>query len=584
MSINFPKNPSTDDNYTYLATSWKYNGVAWEKSAATETGNAEGNTGEVAFYPGLGSDIRGATAFFYGGAGIGIGTSGPTELLDVRGGNIKVDGGITAEKLNIGDDGAFFSASITVAEAVKADEILITNNGADTLNRWTNSTGLTVTNGITAGGGIYAAGGVTLGSNVNVGGDLTVGGDIIMTDIETIKIGGDTEHIAFNGAGAEINVRANELSIDHYLQHFGDNNTHLEFQTDQITLSAGGVDAIDIVPTQVHFGVGITADGGIYAAGGITAGGVIYASGGLTSDRLHVSGETVFNGTVTAISAGDVALNLVADSDNSGENDNPIISMGQDGALARFDLGIVGDAGQIFTNSLANAAFLDTANSFNDLQFSVAGAAKMTILDSGNIGIGTNAPTQKLSVIGGGITADNGIYVAGGVTFSNLSVNDNYNFPTSAPSEGNILLVGSDGDLKFEPHTDSTSFVVDSDIPLATGIRYKAIYKVPYSNMVVTRLDLRSDDVSPSGSGDSLQVALKGIQRASMLEAASPTIQATIETVAIPLGGQYHHGTSSITNANIGEDNSVTYLVVDVTGNAGGHSNFCLMVWLGVRS
>jgi len=531
MSINFPKSANTNDTYTYLSTTWKYNGVAWEKSAATdETGNTEGNTGEVAFYSGKGSTIAGATAFFYDGDKVGIGTSGPTEMLDVRG-------------------------------------------------------------GITAGGGIYAAGGVTLGSNVNVGGDLTVGGDIIMTEDETIKIGGDTEHIAFNGGGAELQMRANEVTIDRYVQHFGDSNTHLEFQTDQITLAAGGVDAIDIVPTQVHFGVGITADGGIYAAGGATFGGMgVDVTGGLTADVLQVSGETIFdgtltaNGTVTATSTGDVTLNLIADTDNSGENDNPIIKMGQDGSEGNFTLGIVGDAGQIFTNSLSNSGFLNTSSSFNDLQFAVQNDMKMTLLNTGEVGIGTKAPTDRLHVSGGGITADSGIYVAGGVTFANLSVNDNYNFPTSAPSEGNMLLVGSDGDLKFEPHTDSTSFVVDSDIPLATGIRYKAIYRVPYSNMVVTRLDLRSDDVSPSGSGDSLQVALKGIRRATNLEAASPTIEETIETIAIPLGGQYHHGTSSITNPNIGEDNSITYLVVDVTGNAGSHSNFCLIVTLGVRS
>lgn len=113
-------------------------------------------------------------------------------------------------------------------------------------------------------------------------------------------------------------------------------------------------------------------------------------------------------GNITVRNAGDVSLNLIADTDNSGEDDNPIISMGQDGAEARFNLGIVGNAGQIFTNSVSNAAFLDTANSFNDLQFAVAGDMKMTILDGGNIGIGTNAPGASLDVVGN-ISASNGI-------------------------------------------------------------------------------------------------------------------------------------------------------------------------------
>ena len=137
--INFPSSPSLDQTYTYLTQTWKWNGIAWEKDPVTETGNLQGNTGEVAFYPGKGSDIRGATAFFYGGAGVGIGTSGPTELLHVKGGNIIVDGGVTADKLNIGDDGGFFSGSIKVDEVVRADEIIITQSGADSLDRWTNS-------------------------------------------------------------------------------------------------------------------------------------------------------------------------------------------------------------------------------------------------------------------------------------------------------------------------------------------------------------------------------------------------------------------------------------------------------------
>lgn len=90
-------------------------------------------------------------------------------------------------------------------------------------------------------------------SGISCGGDIQVNGDIVMKEDETIKIGGDTEHIAFNGDGAEINIRANELSIDRYLQHFGDSNTHLEFQTDQITLAAGGTDYIDITSAGTNF-------------------------------------------------------------------------------------------------------------------------------------------------------------------------------------------------------------------------------------------------------------------------------------------------------------------------------------------
>ena len=99
--INFPSSPSLDQTYTYLTQTWKWNGLAWEKSTATETGNTEGTTGGIAYYEGKSSTIKGASNAFYDETNerVGIGTSGPTELLDVRGGitasNIYIAGGAT---------------------------------------------------------------------------------------------------------------------------------------------------------------------------------------------------------------------------------------------------------------------------------------------------------------------------------------------------------------------------------------------------------------------------------------------------------------------------------------------------------
>lgn len=68
MAINFPSSPSVDDTYTYLDQTWictSASPVIWERSTATETGNTEGNTGEIAYYDAKGSIIKGATAFKY---------------------------------------------------------------------------------------------------------------------------------------------------------------------------------------------------------------------------------------------------------------------------------------------------------------------------------------------------------------------------------------------------------------------------------------------------------------------------------------------------------------------------------------
>ena len=66
-------------------------------------------------------------------------------------------------------------------------------------------------------------------------------------------------------------------------------------------------------------------------------------------------------------STGDAGIHIRADSDNSGENDNPYLSMSQDGSTAQqLKLGLVGDSGQEFAQSVGNAVFLHANN--NDTQ------------------------------------------------------------------------------------------------------------------------------------------------------------------------------------------------------------------------
>ena len=62
-------------------------------------------------------------------------------------------------------------------------------------------------------------------------------------------------------------------------------------------------------------------------------------------------------------STGDAGIHIKADSDNSGENDNPYLSMSQDGqSNSMLKLGLVGEAGQEFAQSLGNSPFLHANN------------------------------------------------------------------------------------------------------------------------------------------------------------------------------------------------------------------------------
>lgn len=99
---------------------------------------------------------------------------------------------------------------------------------------------------------------------------------------------------------------------------------------------------------------------------------------------------------------GDARLILAADTDNSGEGDNPAIVLQQDGGTNHFAIGIEGNtAGTSFAGSLVNASYAGTAGP-NALQLVTNSTARLTIDASGEIGIGTNNPVGTLHLYGDG--------------------------------------------------------------------------------------------------------------------------------------------------------------------------------------
>jgi len=257
MPINFPSSPSTNDKYTYSDKSWTWNGAAWERSVVTETGNTEGNTGEVAYYSGKGSIIAGATAFFYDGDKVGIGTSGPTQVLDVRGG-ITASGG-----LYVGGSNSKFAGGATFDHISLETDSIITDGGSNPIfkiagDRWvifgdTNDSGNSTKLSLKDGG----AGIATLTANS------------IVLESQTIKVLDDIEHS-------------------------GDTNTKINFVTDRIDFIAGGVTGARIAhlgadrmpPCMLEAPFGLTC--GIESSGRIY--GNIYTPAGVTCDSLAVGG------------------------------------------------------------------------------------------------------------------------------------------------------------------------------------------------------------------------------------------------------------------------------------------------------
>ena len=133
---------------------------------------------------------------------------------------------------------------------------------------------------------------------------------------------------------------------------------------------------------------------------------------------IDIQERTGIEATIRLVGSADVGIRLAADSDNSGENDNPYIDFYQDGlnsnsrAQRLATLGMEGDAGATFTDSLANTFFMDAAypsllgSGGRTLQLandSVNNGHKARITlegTNGYVGIHTKTPGSPLEVSG----------------------------------------------------------------------------------------------------------------------------------------------------------------------------------------
>lgn len=149
-------------------------------------------------------------------------------------------------------------------------------------------------------------------------------------------------------------------------------------------------------------------------------------------------GRAVPMGQLQVAHKEDATVYISADTDNSGENDNPTIIFSQDGDpapsthLIKMKVGIEGEPGNTYLESLTNAGYMGTESFISaGLQFYTDKTARVTILNDGKVGINTKVPTRHLSVFG---DADK---QAGGdwKTYSDRRVKDNIQDYTNGLAE-----------------------------------------------------------------------------------------------------------------------------------------------------
>jgi len=366
-----------------------------------------------------------------------------------------------------------------------------------------------------------------------------------------------------------------------------------------------GVKGVTISTLQVKPSEGAFADGdktkldAIEASADVTD--AINVAAAVASLTLNVAGlsagGSTFSNDVLIENAGDVSLTIKGDIDNSGENDNPLIRLEQDGAAVSCNIGINGESNNQFVGAQPNSFYIEAESSSGaanqTIQFATNNADVMTLNGDGNVGINTSTPRQKLEVVGTvltpGISADGATFSGasfGAVTISDL-VNNAYALPAADGSAGQVMMTDGADAVSFQTIKFMANFVLDSDVPLATGIRDKAIYYIPYDNCVVTEVHLRSDDASAAGDATSLAVAIETIQRLAAsggLNDANPT-GVTLLTVTMDETASEDHVSSEVglTHA-VGTDNNKRAIRINVTDNTGNHTNLQVMIKMEART
>ena len=435
---------------------------------------------------------------------VGIGTSIPTEFLDVRG-TTKVTGIVTSTDLWVNEDayigGATTTTILKVGTAVTITGGIVTatqfsGDGSQLTGlsqaAWTiNSSGLSTSADVGVGtdnplfklqlgeypltgngvgidsiGNIYVSAGGTFGSAVDINGSLDVDGQ---TDLDELVVAG----VSTFSAAIDVNVGANiagGLTLDHL------NVTGVSTFADDAVINAGGLDVTGVGTfTQLDIN-GQTDLSGVVVAGVSTFSSAVDINAGLDVDghtdldELIVAGVATFSSSIDANASANIVggttldqLNVTGVSTfNNGSVKIAVTSGGTSGLSTFYGLVKYGNESGSFGYSTRRSVDLLNYDSGNvnfyldagsiganvgDFHWHKAtGGPLMTFTNGGKLGIGITIPQQALHVSGASTITGNSFFGSNLNVKSNLTVGGNVIVDGTTTFNGSItgdLLTGN---------------------------------------------------------------------------------------------------------------------------------------------